>query len=63
MDRDALEPEQNLGSDMDVSSSDLSETDPGYLFQNNWIQLNKLGAMSHPETLDGDGCRNAPDSP
>jgi hypothetical protein len=33
MDRDALEPEENLGSDMDVSSSDLSETDPGYLFQ------------------------------
>jgi hypothetical protein len=33
MDRDALEPKENLGSDMDVSSSDLSETDPGYLFQ------------------------------
>jgi hypothetical protein len=33
LDRDALEPEENLGSDMDISSSDLSETDPGYLFQ------------------------------
>ena len=33
MDRDALEPEENIGSDMDISSSDLSETDPGYLFQ------------------------------
>jgi hypothetical protein len=33
MDRDALEPKENLGSDMDVSSSDLSETDLGYLFQ------------------------------
>jgi hypothetical protein len=28
-----LEPEENLGSEMDISSSDLSETDPGYLFQ------------------------------
>jgi hypothetical protein len=33
LDRDAIEPEENLGSEMDVSSSDLSETDPGYLFQ------------------------------
>jgi hypothetical protein len=33
LDRNALEPEENLGSDMDISSSDLSETDLGYLFQ------------------------------
>jgi hypothetical protein len=33
IDRDTLEPEKNLGSDMDISSSNLSETDPGYFFQ------------------------------
>jgi hypothetical protein len=33
LDRDTLDPEENLGSNMDVSSSDLSETDLGYLFQ------------------------------
>jgi hypothetical protein len=33
LDRDVVEPEENLSSEMDVSSSDLSETDPSYLFQ------------------------------
>ena len=32
LDRDVLEPEENISSDMDVSSSDVSENDPGYLF-------------------------------
>jgi hypothetical protein len=32
LERDVLEPEENLGSEMDISLSDLSETDPGYLF-------------------------------
>jgi hypothetical protein len=33
LDRDAIEPEENLRSEMDVSLSNLSETDPSYLFQ------------------------------
>jgi hypothetical protein len=33
LERDALEPEENLGSEMDISLSNLSKTDPGYLFQ------------------------------
>jgi hypothetical protein len=33
LDRDAVELEENLESEMDISSSDLSKTDPSYLFQ------------------------------
>jgi hypothetical protein len=33
LDRDAIEPEENLRLEMDGSSFNFSETDPGYLFQ------------------------------